>query len=46
LKKEKKSWSHELKHATTVTKTKVTEARYKPKTIGTADLNISATLPH
>jgi len=45
LKKVKKNWSHELKSATTTTKTKVAKVRAKPKTIHIADVNISATLP-
>jgi len=36
LKKVKKKWSHELKCATTTTKSKDTKVRAKPKTIGTA----------
>jgi len=35
LEKEKKKWSHDLKHAST-TKTKVAKMRSKPKTIDTA----------
>ena len=45
LKKETKTWSHELKHATTTTKTKVAKMRAKLKMIGTADQNASAMLP-
>jgi len=51
FKKAKKNWSHGLKRATTTsssdstTKTKVAIVRAKPKTIDTADLNASVTLP-
>jgi len=34
LKKVKKKWSHELKYATTTTKTKFAKVRAKLKTIG------------
>jgi len=44
LKKVKKKWSHELKRATTITKTKIAKMRAEPKTIGTADVNATATL--
>jgi len=45
LKKVKQGWSHELKRATTTTKTKVTKVRAKSITIHIADVNTSATLP-
>jgi len=38
LKKEKKKWSHELKHATATTKMKVPKVRAESKTFDTADL--------
>jgi len=38
LKKVKKKWSHELKRATTTTKTKVAKVRVELKAFGTADL--------
>jgi len=40
LKKVKKMWSHELKHATTATKMKVDKVRAKLKTTGTADMGL------
>jgi len=46
LKKVKNNWIHELKCATTTTKTKVAKVRAELKTIGTADLNAYAMLPH
>jgi len=45
LKKVNRNWFHELKCATTTTKTKVTKARAKTKTIRTADVNASTMLP-
>jgi len=50
LEKGKKKWSHELRRATTTTKTKVAKVRAEPKTVGAADLtqgsNASARLRH
>jgi len=45
LKKVKKKWSHEMKCATTNIKMKFAKMRAKPKTIGTADINITTKLP-
>jgi len=39
LKKVKKNWSHELKHASTTTKTEIAKVRAEWKTIGTAEAN-------
>jgi len=43
LKKVKKTWSHDLKRATTTTKTKVAKVRVEPKAFGTADLKWATT---
>jgi len=45
LKTVKKNWSHELKCATTTTKTKVAKVRAEPKTTGIAEVIASTTLP-
>jgi len=42
LKKVKKKWSNELKHATATTKMNIVKVRAKPKTIGKADVNGSS----
>jgi len=41
--KSKENWSHELRHASTTTKTKVSKVRTELKTTGTADLNTTTT---
>jgi len=41
----KKKWSHELKRATTATKTELAKVRTQLKTIGTLELNASVMLP-
>jgi len=44
LRKVKKNWSHELKCATTTTKTKVAKVKAEPKSIGTPDINATRTV--